>query len=311
MDECSATFDWTLGAQDHFDFNSFLASPGPGVSFDHLAGQAVQNSSESTEPSTTMPPESTSSSRATSLQKLTQALLDADDLCNNLPLQTKLHVSQAKSQIELWDKVPNDTATQTALERFFSLAQQLIDIYPVALDTAFSLDSDPDADCNIEDCTHLLELPVSLSKLDDEVEQRMRSSPDSALTNLLVSCHMRLLDTLDRLFIMVSSCTRVTVASQREPEFKLLEMRVGAFVPHKSAAVLMQIALLGHLVTGLADKVSMMGKTISVFAAERDADSDELAAIQSQQKLLTKRHNVQREHLCMVEDFLRRFDFQT
>lgn len=237
--------------------------------------------------------------------------MDADDLWTKLPLQTALHISQAESHIGFLDKLPDTMATDKVLERLFSLAQQLIDIYPIALDTSLSGDLQVDPGCDIPDCTHAVDLPVSLSKLEDQVLEHTRSAaPDLTVANVLVSCHMRFLDILDRLFLMVTSCTRVTLASRREPEFEWSETRVGSFIPHKAAAVLMQIALLGHLVAGLADRVSLMDNAISAFEAGHDRDCDELVVLRSQHKLLAKRQEKRSEQVGVVEDFLKTFYFQ-
>lgn len=292
----NGAFDWALGADDHFDFNSFLS---PAVQQtdrqDNVSPQAVS-------------PHNTGSSQAACLQKLTRILLDADDLWVRLPLQSTLHIAQAESHNGFLDKLPDTIATNTLLEGLFSLAQQLIDLYPEALDSSFSGKLQADPGCDIPNCTHVVDLPASLSALENQVLECTRSvAPDLTVTNLLVSCHMRFLDILDRIFLMVTACTRVTLASRREPEFERLEMSVGSFIPHRPAAVSMQIALLGHLVARLADRISLMDHAISAFEAGHYRDCDELVVLRSQHKLLAKRQKQRSQQVGVVEDFLKHF----
>lgn len=323
----TAAFDWMLGAPDSFDFNTFLSPTSPGMNFSRVAGQLghddnntfaqpspspCDNNNNSSTTTTGSSSSSSSSPRNASLQTLGKILLDADDLWTRLPLQTALHVPQAESHARFSGKFPDPMASNTAIEKFFNLAQQLIDAYPAALDAALPKKSRPEPSCEIPDCTHVLALPASLSTLEDQVVagRAGAAAPDVAVASLLFACHARLLDILDRLFLMATACTRVTLASRREPEFDLSELRVGSFVPKKTAAMLMQIFLLAHLVSGLANRIVLMDKAISVFAEEGDEDMDEVVVLRSQHKLLTNRQKSKGEQVRHIEDFLKQFDSQ-
>lgn len=315
----TTAFDWTLDTQGNYDFNSFLLPLASSPVVNGTAGEADGDNnasalaSSSCEPSrfnSATSPRNTNIHQIACLQNLTKILLEADDLLSRLPLQTTLHVQQTDSHIGLLKRLPETMPTNTTMERFFGLAQRLIDAYPAALDASLPKKSPPDATCDITDCTHTLDLPASLLKLESEVVAEISSAtPDVSLVNLVVSCHTRLLDILDRFFLMVTACTRVTLASGQEPEFDLSELHVGSFVPQRPAAVLMQITLLERLVAGLANRVLLMGDAISVFAERDDEDSDEVVILQSQHKLLANRQITKSRQVKTVEDFLKQFNF--
>lgn len=314
----NTSFDWTLDPQNAFDFNSFLSPASLGANRDDLVQQTNHDHLVSAQPSSTYRPSKcvciasshvTNDPIAASQRKLTKILLDADELWTRFPLRTTLHVPQAESQNGLLDQIKEATATNISLEIFFDLAQQLIDVYPAALDASFAANTQSLPDCDIADCTHTLDLPTSLSKLEEQVVEQTRSAaPEMALMDLLVSCHIRLLDILDRCFLMIAACTRVTLANRQQPDIELSETRVGSFELHGTAAALMHIALLGHLVSRLESRVCMMGVSITTFTETCDGDSDELIVLQSQHKLLTNKQKKKSEQMSIVEDFLRRFD---
>lgn len=128
---------------------------------------------------------------------------------------------------------------------------------------------------------------------------------------MLASCHSRLLDLVDCFFLLVTSCIRVPVANpdRREPEFDGPEMRMGSFVPPKTAAVSMQIALFKHLMVALSDRLALFSMAVSSGAAAVDDDgSMEVRILTLQHQLLTKRHASSVQHAGTIEDYMMRFD---
>ncbi|KAG6368615.1 hypothetical protein INS49_002828 [Diaporthe citri] len=193
--------------------------------------------------------------------KLTELLLDMGRLWAKMPVKSTLHLAQRNSHEEHVKNLTDKIASKAALESIFALSQRLIDLYHDAISTALPLDTGPPPTCDIPDCTHSLELPPALDDIEKQISgQEEAPRTDMPLANVLLSCHARLLDLVDCFFLLVTSCLRVTVASpdRREPEFNGPEMRVGSFVPPKTAAVSMQIALLKHLMVGLVGQAGLV-----------------------------------------------------
>lgn len=245
--------------------------------------------------------------------RLTELLLDMSRLWSRMPVKSTLHLAQRNSHEEHVKNLTDKIATKAALESIFALAQRLIDLYPDALAIAVPQDSGDPPACDIPDCTHSLELPAALGDIEGRVSPGQGESrrADLALANTLASCHARLLDVVDCFFLLVTACIRVTVASpdRREPEFNGPEMRVGSFIPHKTAAASMQIALLKHLMVGLSDRLASFGAAVSSRAADPDGGGGmETQVLALQHQLLTKRHASCLEHVGTVQDFLVGFD---
>lgn len=245
--------------------------------------------------------------------RLAKLLLDMGSLWARMPVKSTLHLAQSTSHEEHVNKLTNTIATKAVLETIFALAQRLIDLYPDAINIALPEDTGHPGACDIPDCTHRLTLPSALDAIEKEVTG-LEEAPrvDFSLANVLVSCHLRLLDLLDCFFLLVTSCLRVTVASpdRREPEFDGPEMRVGSFVAPKTAAVSMQIALLKHLMVGVSDRLSLFGTAISSRAGSvhNECSSMEVQILTLQHEQLTKRHASCLEHIGTIEDYLMRFD---
>lgn len=309
-------FDW--GAYDAMDF-TLLPQPSSTTS------QSCQDGSTSTNPTTIMDGSATSASssnaphednaRPVCTKQLTELLLDTDKLWERIPLRSTMHIPRSDPH-ELYLKALTEKATtKYILENLFTVAQQLIDLYPYAVTLISSRDADSAAACDVPDCTHELVLPPALRELEEQLPSRRGrpARPDAALASLLVACHVRLQDVLDRVFLLVTSCTRVTLASpdRREPDFDLLEMRVGSFVPQRTAAVLMHMTLLKHLMTTLSDKLALFGEAVSprkrpgTGTAEEDLEARVLAM---QHESLAGRHARQVQHISTIAEFLVDFD---
>lgn len=243
--------------------------------------------------------------------KLTELLLDMNRLWAKMPVKSTLHLAQENSHEEHVKNLTDKVASKDALETIFALAQRLMDLYPDAISAALPPDTGPHPACDIQDCTHSLALRPALDDIEKHVtEQGEAPRTDMLLANALVSCHARLLDIADCFFLLVTSCVRVTVASpdRREPEFDGPQMRVGSFVPPKTAAVSMQIALLKHLMVGLSGRLASLGKAVSSHAGDGGGSGMEVQILTLQHELLTRRHASCLGHIDTIEDFLMRYD---
>ncbi|KKY32482.1 putative transcription factor aceii [Diaporthe ampelina] len=232
-----------------------------------------------------------------------------------MPVKLTLHLAQRNSHEEHVKNLTDKIASKVVLENIFALTQRLIDVYPDAISAALPPDTGPPPACDIQDCTHSLELPPppGLNEIEKQIAgQDKAPKADLTLASVLASCHARLLDLLDCFFLLVTSCLRLTVASPdgRDPEFSGPEMRVGSFVPPKAAAISMQICLLKHLMVGLSGRLASLGAAVSSRAGGLDGDGDGMQAqiVILQHQMLTKRHSSCLGHVSTIEDFLMRFD---
>lgn len=322
-------FDW--GAYDAMDFNTLLPQPSPEEPRPCQDGSTnlatVQNGIKNPASSDAPPDDEQDNSRPACTKRLTDLLLNTDKLWARLPLKSTLHMPRGDPH-ELYLKALTEKATaKYLLENLFILTQQLIDLYPPATALILPRDADSPTACDVPDCTHELALPSSLRELEGQTSGRGRDARvDAALANLLVACHLRLLDVLDRVFLLVSSCTRVTLASpdrRGDTEFDVADVRVGSFVPHRTAAVLMQIVLLRHLMVSLSDRLASLGEAVVARAAAvggggegsgsgpvgGDLDLDlEARVLKLQHESLARRHARQIEYLGSIEEFLAKFD---
>ncbi|ROV99774.1 hypothetical protein VSDG_03148 [Cytospora chrysosperma] len=301
-------FDWA--AYDAMDFNTLLPQPPDPEGQQHRPSQDA--STNLATPS--VPPERPEDTRPVCTRKLTDLLLGTDKLWARLLLSSALHIPRSDPHEVYLKALTEKATTKHILEDLFSLAQQLIDLYSPATDLIFSRDPDPLAACDVPGgcCTHELDLPPALRELEGQASGRgtRAAKVDAALANLVVSCHVRLLDVLDRVFLLVAACTRVTLASpeRREPDFDVAEIRVGSFVPQRNAAVLLQFVLLKHLMVCLSVKLGSLGGAIASRTGHFGEEDLEMRILTLQHKSLTERHARQIEHIGTIEEFLSDFD---
>lgn len=307
-------FDWITPVE--IDFNTLLPpEPMSGLQApreeDPLDGGTTSHN-QSTSDLSSSPSGDSIDPESVCLSQLTELLLDIGTLWAKLPVKTTLHLAQNNSHEQHVKDLTSKITSKAVLESLFALTQRLIDLYPDAISLAMSPDNGSlPAACDIPDCTHRLELPHGLEEIEKHVSGQQRAPQMGlALANVLVSCHIRLLDLLDCFFLLVTSCFRVTIASpdRREPEFDGPEMRVGSFVPPKTAAVSMQIALLKHLMVGLSERLASFGVAVSSGAVGRDDTNMELQILSMQHHLLMKRHASSLGHIDTIENFIMRYD---
>lgn len=277
----------------------------PANYFSTLAGCSDPRSTKATSPG-----DDHDDPKSACTRKLTSLLQDAEGVWSRLPVRTAIHTPRTNSDEMFLSGLSDKLSTRSLLESFFGLTQRLIDVYPAAVSATMAAESDIQTACELTDCTHHLELVRGLQEIEDQIlGQGVFSGPDIALANLLISCHTRLLDILDRLFLLVTACTRVTLANRREPDFEVSELRVGAFIPHRTAAMLMQFALLKHLVATLTDRLASFRETVSSWLGGREKENPGARMLSLQVELLRNTHATKATQVGVVEDFLLKFDF--
>lgn len=309
-------FEWA--AYDVMDFNTLVPEPPPEEHRPYQEGPtspaSMLNGSASSA-STDGPPKKPEETRPVCTKRLADLLLDTDKLWARLLISSTLHIPRNDPHEVYLKALTEKATTKHILENLFTLAQQLIDLYSPVTDLIFSSDADPAAACGVPDCTHEVELPHALRGLEGQGPPGRRGAAgyvDGALAGLLASCHTRLLDVLDRVFLLVASCTRVTLASpeRREPDFDVAEIRVGSFVPQRNAAVVMQIVLLKHLMVCMSVKLGSLGGAVAARTGHFRGEEEDLdiRILTLQHRSLVERHARQIEHIGTIEEFLSNFD---
>ncbi|KAJ4397404.1 hypothetical protein N0V93_001631 [Gnomoniopsis smithogilvyi] len=305
--------DWPPTLPYDFDFTSYLPAQAEDPAHPSTGNAPVNIANVTAHPVTISQHsqfDKSSDARSACTKELTSLLLESDQIRAQMPLHAGLHISQSEASHAFLEALSAKMATRSVLESFFVLAQRLIDIYPTAIRSSLAPDQIKNSACDVSDCTHNIDLVNGLKEVEESIfEQGTLSGPDMALSNLLVACHARQLDILDCVLLLVTSCTRFTLASRKEPDFDVSETRVGSFVPQRTAAVLMQVALLKHLLATLTDRLASFGKAVLEWTQNTTNMGLESSILKLQHESLTKRQVTKATQVGLVEDFLMKFEF--
>lgn len=239
--------------------------------------------------------------------ELARLLQDTDEVLASLPLEDLLHCPAQKSPASSLKTFSEKFEAKVLLENVFIVSQRLIDVYPTAVTTGLAVAkaSPPRPICDHH--RENSEAILALMALEQQVLSNGSSlGPNVPLANLLISCHLRLLDILDRLVLLVAACTRTTLANRREPDFCISEMRVGSFVPHKTAAVQMHFALLQHLLSRLSDELGLFHKALSSMQTPASV-ANRKAILLLQCEDVAEKHTSKEMQIKSIEKFLREF----
>lgn len=298
------SFDWLLPPTSS-DLDAYLTTIAPAVSHQdsgHPTEQAGAETQQQLRPAT-----EAASDKLACTKRLTDLMFEMDRLWASLPHQSALHRSRGETvehyAVELLLMSP-----KCMLEQIFVCGQGLVDVYPLATKFAMSLAADPSFICDVPDCIHGLSAPDDLLEIDKHASTYDSTSTiDHALANQLISCHLRFLDVLERVCIQVVMCFKVTFDSPtlREPEFDVVQMRVGAYVPEKNASVLMQFALLKHILGVLSAKAIYFHEAIS--STDPSTASAAVRVIGLQCEILQERHQLKTQQVRVLEANLVKF----
>lgn len=198
------------------------------------------------------------------VKQLSQVMLDLDAIWTSLFPRSHLHMpfdgTVDKTTADLSERYSHDKL----LEDFFAAAQRLIDIYPSATKLSLALCPE-DLTCNDTSCIHRLPVPAALASIDQAVEGRNSPSTiDLSLGNFLISCHLRLLDLLDRILALSISCFKITLNSPhlKEPNYNVPVLKVGSFTPTRDASAFLQAYLMKHLVSRLGGEAGKLAAAV-------------------------------------------------
>jgi hypothetical protein len=128
---------------------------------------------------------------------------------------------------------------------------------------------------------------------------------DHAMLNLLLACHLRLLDVLDSLVVLVQICVNLTSAlpADYDPKFDVPEIRIGSFIAPKNTAASIFLSTLLDLQALLVEKSRKLG---AVFSSPGDgtALTREAKMIRLQCDILVDRADATLQEMKKLKDHL-------
>jgi hypothetical protein len=232
-------FDQMNGLTSHFD-----------PSFINLSGAFPSPNSEpfqQQEEHGVVPPQHNGNGASDSdvTARLAELMVGIDGIRRALPAHVR-HVS--KRDVHQWaDRIRQLLDLRTNLEHILIYCQQLVNLYPPALQSAVAIGSVDDA-CSIPDCLH------------DHYAKSHEADPspslDYALLGLLQACHLKLIAVIETLVECGRFCCHVTsdLPKDRGPNFDIPTARIGSFVAPAGVAASMFMSMLAELQALLASK---------------------------------------------------------
>lgn len=309
--ELPAALDWSFlhpsfgltDASTYTPLGDLAGQPGPGLAAP-LPGSDPPCRPED-EATATDPKPSPPNSKSHCTQQLASIMVDLDALWAEIPPTSAFH-------FPLGDDIEKHTAAfaekyaqHKSIENLFGTSQRLIDLYPAAILQSLTLNSMDPPRCETGGCVHSVDPPPSLRAAEESVLSRNSSSAiDHSLASLLISCHLRLLDVLDHLLLLVLSCFKIhsTSPTMREPDFGVPELRVGSFTPPRASAAFMQAFLAKHLVGILSEKAGQLAQAVELKSGENPDKECRVLALQCE--LLKERQAVKLDQIGAVGEEL-------
>jgi hypothetical protein len=293
--EDASTLDWPLAYND-IDMNQLLSfpitpqsddpNPDHRRSHDQRTSNGAPTPLEGHEP--VGPPSDSSKNSCT--RKLLKLIADADEILQNLPHLSSLHVQRGTCL----DANQTLYAIDGFVDTCFNLLQALIDMYPTAIQAALTNESfGVVEDCHIPDCIHETVLPPQISRLSEALSAgSAKRKIDLALANLLSAAHLRVLDIFYRSIACSVACFQLTFSNpdKQEPDFNLPSTRVGSFVPPKASNAIIQVVLFKQLINGLGKSIGSMETAIAEIP---DGSGDrEIRSMTLQYEFVRERHQI-------------------
>lgn len=204
------------------------------------------------------------------VETLSSLMSSLDRIHRELPPPGHCHVSQQHFR-QYADLVGGAKQISEALDHLLTHSQTLAAMYTEVLVASVAGESSLDGQCNIDDCVH--KLPVIFSS-------KKNKSTDFAALNLLVACHLRLLDIYDILARHSNLCMHMvlSVPDNYDPTFDLPEIRMGSFVASKSAKATMLMSMLLDQQQTLQHKSGELGTLVSLTSSDRPWEGKMLQA---------------------------------
>jgi hypothetical protein len=196
-------------------------------------------------------------------ERLAALLSGLDRMLQGLPSSLDMHHVPRQDLRDYADNVGDNFDLQSTLDNLLHQAQDLASLYPEATSASMSRRAtapESDAICTVPGCIHQDRTSLHTTPL---------PKLDHALLNLLMACHIRLLDIMDTLAEHGRMCAYMvaTLPPDYDPKFAVPEIRVGSFVAPSSTAASMLLSVLLELQTVLVDRIK---DTSAVVAQLRD-----------------------------------------
>lgn len=197
-------------------------------------------------------------------ERLAALLSGLDRMLQALPSSLEMHHVPRAQLREYADNVGDNFDLQSTLDGLLHHAQDLAVIYPEATSASFSKRTtapESDALCTVPDCIHHDRTSLHTTPL---------PKLDHALLNLVMACHIRLLDIMDTMAEHGRMCAFMvaTLPSDYDPKFAVPEIRVGSFIAPSNTAASMLLGVLLELQTLLVERI---GDLSGVIAQVRDS----------------------------------------
>ncbi|KAF7553940.1 hypothetical protein G7Z17_g3262 [Cylindrodendrum hubeiense] len=233
-------------------------------------GSPNGDTSQNPNPFTITPPVSDNADTPSpsNISELTHLMASLDRIHGDFPLSSiHRHMS-----IEMVKYISQSEAArfdlQSTLELMLQQGQQLALLYPQVLKKAKRHANRPPEDdlCTIPDCMHHMRQSL-----------RARQPPimDHSLLNLLIACHLRLLDIFDNIMDHSRVCASLfsTLPKESEPNFAIPEIRIGSFVAPRDSAASIMTTMLVELQSSLEARCRDLSEMVISAADETSLDS--------------------------------------
>lgn len=197
-------------------------------------------------------------------ERLAALLSGLDQMLQALPSSLEMHHVPREQLRDYADNVGDNFDLQLTLDGLLHHAQNLAAIYPEATSAAFhrrTTAPESDALCTVPDCIHQDRTSLHTTPL---------PKLDHASLNLVMACHIRLLDVMDTLAEHGRMCAFMvaTLPSDYDPKFAVPEIRVGSFIAPSNTAASMLLGVILELQTRLLERIREMS---GVVAQVRDS----------------------------------------
>lgn len=207
-------------------------------------------------------------------RRLTSAIIDLDALGQRLAPARNHHVP--KEHIQQWaDQLRDEINLRSALEGILTHTQGLTSLYSNIEElTSPEHGSPPDHDdnCQVPNCIH-------------DNEHQLPDAPGHyAMVNLLLTSHLKLIDTLDILIRCSRTCSHVVMSlpKSQEPRFDIPEIRIGSFVAPEGAAASLFTTMLHQLLSDLQGKNKGLSAQLSARNDLRGSREVRVVGLQSE-----------------------------
>jgi hypothetical protein len=239
-------------------------------------------------------------------RQLSDLSVEIDRVYSNIPTHVIMHISKNDPISDVAKTWAEKYSQRQCLEKLFTAGQQLLDIYPRAV--GLILKPEQDEDCQDTACLHRQDLPSELQDYFTAAGGK-KIPVDMVLLNLLITCHMRVSDILGHMLFHVQMCAKITLAlPEKEPDMQIPELRVGNFVASAEASSTMQLMLLIHIMSGLAERAKKLNDRVNE-ATKEDSSTKQARMIKLQCEVLVDGAESRVLELQKVRDIVNKLGF--